>query len=188
MTDLTPMTALGAQAPAQLRAGALTITENSDLALASLSLLAGQPQPMPFGLTLPGPGAWVGGDGVGGVAAFWTAPGQWMIESEGRAESGFAAALAAEAPGCAITEQTDGWTAFEIDGPPEAIRALLEKLVNIDAAGLTPGHATRTGLHHMGAFLIRRAENRLAVIGMRSLAAALWHALTEAAKRQGETA
>lgn len=185
MTDLTPITALGATAPAQLRAGALTITENAGLALASLSLRAGQPQPMPFGLTLPGPGAWVAGDDL---AAFWTAPGQWMIESEGRAESGFAAALAAEAPGCAITEQTDGWTAFEIDGPPEAIRALLEKLVNIDAAGLTPGHATRTGLHHMGAFLIRRAGDRLAVIGMRSLAAALWHALTETAKRQGETA
>lgn len=184
MTDLTPLTALGAQAPAQLCAGALTITENMGLALASLSL-RDAPAPIPFGLTLPGPGAWVGG---GGVAAFWTGPGQWMIESEGRAESGFAAALAAEAPGCAITEQTDGWTAFEIDGPPEAIRALLEKLVNIDAAGFAPGQATRTGLHHMGTFLIRRAEDRLAVIGMRSLAAALWHALTETAKRQGETA
>lgn len=181
MTDLTPLTALGATAPAQRRAGALTITENSGLALASLSLRRDGARPSPFGLTLPEPGAWAAGHGV---AAFWTGPGQWMIEADDRAESDFAADLAAAAPECRVTEQTDGWTAFELEGPPEAIRALMEKLVNLDAAGFVPGSATRTGLHHMGVFLIRRAGNRLAVIGMRSYAGALWHALAETATRQ----
>lgn len=185
MTDLTPITALGATAPAQLRVGALTITENAGLALASLGQPAGMPAPAPFGLALPGPGKWVAGKGV---AAFWTAPGQWMIEAEGRAESDFAAGLAAAAPGYPVTEQTDGWTAFEITGLPDVLPRLLERLANIDAAGLAPGHATRTGLHHMSVFLIRRAGDRLAVIGMRSLAGALWHALEETATRQEEAA
>ncbi|KGJ02633.1 hypothetical protein IT41_16850 [Paracoccus halophilus] len=42
-----------------------------------------------------------------------------------------------------------------------------------------------TGLHHLSVFLIHRAEDRLAVIGMRSLAGALWHALCETLTRQG---
>ncbi|MFC3568017.1 sarcosine oxidase subunit gamma [Paracoccus simplex] len=182
MTDLTPITALGARAPARHAFGALTITENAGLALASLALRQGAAEPAPLGLALPGPGAWRAGQGVG---AFWTGPGQWMIEAEGRAAEDFAAALAVEAPGCSVTEQTDGWTVFEIvsDRGGAPIRALMEKLVNIDAAAFGSGSATRTGLHHMSVFLIRRAEDRLAVIGMRSLAAALWHTLEESAGR-----
>ena len=182
MTDLTPITALGARAPARHAFGALTIAENAGLALASLALRRDAAQPAPLGLALPGPGAWQAGQGV---AAFWTGPGQWMIEAEERAAEDFAAVLAGEAPGCSVTEQTDGWTAFEIvsDRGGAPIRALMEKLVNIDAAAFGPGSATRTGLHHMSVFLIRRAEDRLAVIGIRSLAGALWHALGETAGR-----
>ncbi|MGE3371445.1 MAG: sarcosine oxidase subunit gamma [Rhizobiaceae bacterium] len=182
MTDLTPITALGAAAPADHRLGRLRITENTQLALASLALHRGAMQPAPMGLNLPGPGYWAAGQGV---AAFWSGPDQWMIETEGRAGEDFAVILAGEAPDCSVTEQTDGWAAFEIvsDAGGAPIRALMEKLVNLDAERFVPGSATRTNLHHMGVFLIRRAEDRLAIFGMRSFAGALWHVLAQTAER-----
>lgn len=185
MSDLKPITALGGAVPRVQSFGALSIVENSGLALASLALRKGAAQQAPMGLVLPGPGGWTPGEGA---AAFWTGPDQWMIEAEGQAEQDFALALAAEARGCSVTEQTDGWVAFEVSsvagGTP--IRRLMEKLVNVDAAGFGPGCATRTGLEHMSVFLIRRAEDRLAVIGMRTLAGSLWHALSTAATRLEE--
>ncbi|MGR3378867.1 sarcosine oxidase subunit gamma [Salipiger abyssi] len=182
MHDLAPLTALGAPAPRRISHGALTLSEDPGLALASLALRRGQREPSPFGLTLPGPGAWRAGTGV---AAFWTGPGQWMIEAPGRAEEDFTAALAAEAPGASVTEQTDGWAAFEIASSQGAapLLRLAEKLVNLPPAALAPGRATRTGLHHMSVFVLRRSEDRLSVLGMRSAAGSLWHALTQAAHR-----
>lgn len=78
MTDLTPITALGAVVPAEHRFGPMRISENPEFAFASLALRRGVVQPMPMGLTLPGPGGWAEGQGI---AAFWTGPDQWMIEA-----------------------------------------------------------------------------------------------------------
>lgn len=180
MTDLAPLTALGDAAPRRATFGALTLTEENAIALASLALRRGVQAPQPRGLQLPDVGVWVAGDGI---AAFWAAPGQWMIEGPHRAESDFARDVAAAAPGCCVTEQTDGWVCLEMSAPPDDLRRLLEKLVNHDPTRLTPGHAIRCGLEHMSVFVIRRAENRLAIWGMRSLAESLWHALETAARR-----
>ena len=182
MSDLLPLTPLGAETPRRVTCGALTLAETPDLALASLALRRGAQTPAPFGLTLPGPGQRVE---ARGRAAFWTGPGQWMLEDAEDAGTDFAAELADAAPGCSVTEQTDGWAGFEIvsDAGPGPLIALLEKLVNLDPATLGPGRATRTGLHHMGVFVIRRAENRLAVLGMRSAAGTLWHTLDLAVRR-----
>ncbi|TNE66757.1 MAG: sarcosine oxidase subunit gamma [Rhodobacteraceae bacterium] len=182
MTDLTPITALGGTVARTEVFGALTISENAGLGLASLSLRAGQEVPQPFGLMLPGVGKAVS---MGDYAAFWTGRGQWMIEAAGKAEVDFAAMLKSEVPECSVTEQTDGFTAFEIASTQGAgsIEALMNKLVNIEPKAFGPGQATRTGLEHMTVFLIRRAEDRLAVIGMRTLAGSLWHALAVAARR-----
>jgi len=177
VTDLTPLCALGTALPQARRIGALTIGENAGLGLASLARRrdGGIPD---LGLALPGPGAWAES---GRLAAFWTGPDQWMIEGPGRAEQDFAAWVAARAPGCSVTEQTDGFAAFEIDGPAPLLVALLEGSVNLDAGRFGPGSATRTGLHHMSVFVIRRSETRLAVLGMRSAAGAIWHRLAETA-------
>lgn len=182
MTDLMPLTALGGTEPCSESFGALAIRENASLALASLALRKGQAAPSPFGLTLPGAGRAVS---AGGYGAFWTGRDQWMIEAEGKAETDFAACLRAEAPGPSVTEQTDGWVVFDIASAkgPAPVAALMGKLVNVDPKGFGPGHATRTLLGHMGVFLIRRADDRITVMTMRSLAGTLWHDLTAAARR-----
>lgn len=181
MTDLGTTTALGLADAAEERLGAFTLRENADLALVSVALRRDTPLPTPFGLTLPGPGEWVAGDGV---AAFWTGPGQWMIEAPGAARD-IAAETALAAPGASVTEQTDAWVVFEIVSHQggAAVARLLEKLVNLDAGRMCSGFATRTGLEHMSVFVIRRSEERLAVLGMRSAAGSLWHALADAAAR-----
>lgn len=179
MTDLTPICALGQPQPQSRRIGALTLTENAGLGLASLALRRGAAPPS-LGLALPGPGGWTE---TGGLAAFWTGPDQWMVEFSGRATDDVAAELAGLAPGCSITEQTDGFAAFEIEGPAPDLTRLMQKLVNIDTNRFGPGSATRSGFHHMSIFIIRRSETRLAIMGMRSAAGTVWHGLVEAAER-----
>ena len=178
MTDLTPICALGAAVPQSRRIGAITLTENAGLGLASLALRRDGAAP-DLGLTLPGPGGWAEG---AGVAAFWTGPDQWMVEFPDRAAEDVAALVAG--PGRSVTEQTDGFAAFEIEAPEPALLAMLSRLVNVDPARFTPGSATRTGFHHMSVFVIRRAADRMALLGMRSAAGTIWHALVEAAERQ----
>lgn len=182
MTDLVSVTALGADAPCRETYGALTLVEDSLVHLSSLTLRRGQASPEPFGLALPGPGRWLKGDGI---AAFWIGPDQWMIEGPGRAEEDFSRRLAAEVPQAAVTEQTDGWVCFEIvsDSGEAPLLKLLERLVNVDPAVLEPGTAVRTSLEHMSVFVVRRAEDRVAIIGMRSAAGSLWHALVTTARR-----
>nr|WP_246734894.1 sarcosine oxidase subunit gamma [Chelativorans sp. ZYF759] len=182
---MRPITALGAAQPRLASFGALEIRENADLALASLALRFGTREPTPFGLTLPRTGRWVAGEGV---AALWTGPGQWMIEAQGRVELDFTAELKQVAPGCSVTEQTDGWVAFEIISRAGSmpLESLLSKLVNIDPADLGPGRATRTGLDHMSCFVIRRGAAHVALLAARSSAGSLWHSLETAAKRQEE--
>lgn len=182
MTDLTPFSALGAPAVRKMQQGALTLMENDGLALASLALRRGTEPPAPMGLPLPEPGCW---SAAGGAEAFWTGPGQWMIAAEGLAVTDFAQVVKEQAPGCSVTEQTDGWVCFEVqsEAGTAPVHKLLEKLVNIDLAGFGPGKATRTVLDHMGVFVIRRADDRLAILGARSAAGSLWHAISVAAAR-----
>lgn len=183
MPDLTPTTPLGSTEVRSVRHGVLSLEENSGLALASLALRRGVDKPAPFGLFLPGPGGWVENTEV---AAFWTGPDQWMFEAPGRAESDFAADLSQRCPHNSVTDQTDGFVAFEIrssNGEP-AILSLMAKLVNLDPARITPGSASRTGFKHMSVFVIRRAPDHLAVLGMRSAATTLWHELETAIARQ----
>ncbi|WP_126976397.1 sarcosine oxidase subunit gamma [Frigidibacter oleivorans] len=182
MTDLRPVTALGGETPARLQAGGHTLREIGDMGLASLALRQGAAEPAPFGLALPGPGQWQAG---AEVAAFWTGPGQWMIERPGRADSDIAAELAPLCPGCSVTEQTDAFACFEIaaaDGA--AMDRLLARLVNLDPARLRPGSAQRTGFEHLPVFVIRRAGDRVAMLGMRSAAGSLWHALARIVTRE----
>nr|WP_235915968.1 sarcosine oxidase subunit gamma [Thalassovita mangrovi] len=179
---MKPITALGAVAPRVLETVRYSLRENDGVAFASLVLPADRPAPAVFGIDLPEPGKYAQGDA--GKSAFWTARHQWMIEGASLAETDFAAALKAELPEGRVSEQTDGWITFDIFGTkPEAITALLERIVNLPAATLDPGCATRTSFEHMSAYFVRRSDTHLSVIGMRTLAGSLWHALETVIRR-----
>lgn len=183
MTDLTPITAFGAPGPRSAVHALVTLTENTALTLASLAVGRGVDAPVVAGLTLPEPGKLAAGTGV---TAFWTGPNQWMIETSRRAGPGFAADLAISAPGCAVTDQTDGWVVIDVTSSAGAapIDRLMRSLVNIDPLRFGPGAATRTLLHHLSVFVIRRSQDTLTVLAMRSAAGSLWHAVDQAARRQ----
>ncbi|MEM1128953.1 MAG: sarcosine oxidase subunit gamma [Pseudomonadota bacterium] len=186
MTDLIPLTALGRDAPREVRFGGLQLREMSAMALASLTVAGEAELPQPFGLTLPEPGHWREG---AEAAALWIGPRQWLIVAEGRAEEDFAAHLKAACPGAYVTEQTDAWVIVEISSEDgAAIDALLERLVNLSPAAVRPGRATRTLLGHLSVFVIRPAPERLMVLGMRSAAGSLWHDLESAVRRQAARA
>ncbi|MEL0438889.1 sarcosine oxidase subunit gamma [Phycobacter sp. K97] len=178
MTDLTPITALGMAEAARVSHGALIFAENPDIALASLTLRKGVTPPQ----GLPEVGEFKDG-------AFWIGPNQWMLEGPGQAETDFAARVQGDLPGCSITEQTDGFWVVEVTSVKGAapLEDLMAKLVNIDPAAFATGQAIRTGLHHMTVFLVRRRDDHMAIIGMRSYAGALWHALNRAAHRLAMT-
>jgi sarcosine oxidase subunit gamma len=178
VTDLTPITALGQAAPEIARFGDLELRENTGLGLASLAMRRGASQPAPFGLTLPQPGGCISSETA---MAVWIGPQQWMLAFEGRAEADIVPEVQSQAPDCSVTEQTDGWVAFDISGPD--LTALLERLVNVDLSAFGPGSATRTVIDHMGVYLIHGAPGQARIMGMRSSAHSLWHALSTAAAR-----
>lgn len=180
MTDLIPTSALGGREARGVTFGELALREAPEMALASLALPKGAGRPEPFGLTLPGPGGYVSDGPVGAV---WAGPDQWMICAAGRAETDFAAEASQEAPGAYVTEQTDGFVAFEITGPSARLEAMLERLVNLPLAKLGPGCGVRTGVHHMTVFVLRPDAARVIFLGMRSAAESLWRVLEETAQR-----
>lgn len=177
MTDLTPITALGAAEARSYETPTLSLMENTNIGLASLSVGRGLAQPKLFGLVLPDVGAVTAN---AQISAFWSGPDQWIIEAHGKAEIDFAAELKSELPNCAITEQTDGFVCFDIKASAERLKALLPKLINIDPRRIAPETAMRTGLDHMTVFVVRRSEDALSIFGMRSLALSLWQTLESA--------
>ncbi|WP_339109588.1 sarcosine oxidase subunit gamma [Thioclava sp. GXIMD4216] len=178
VTDLIAQTALGGTRPKTETLGSMTLTERPDIALASVVARHGQSLTEVAGLPLPAPGALTQG---AGLTAFWAGPKQWLIEGEARAEEDFAAWVKTQASAASVTEQTDGWVAFDITGPE--MDRLLERLVNLPDSAKATGQATRTGLHHMSVFLLRLADDHCRIWGMRSYAGSLWHALHEVASR-----
>lgn len=179
---LKPMTALGSDVALSETFGAITIAEKPDIAIASVALRGDAPVPTTiFGVSLPGPGGMASGEGV---TIIWSAPRQWIVLGEGRAEQDFASEVKAAVEECSVTEQTDGFVCIYVisKNGPQPLQDLLTKLVNLDPARLSPGCATRTLVEHMSVFLVRHSETRLAILSMRSSAKSLWHALSRTAE------
>ncbi|WP_424943884.1 sarcosine oxidase subunit gamma [Aliiroseovarius crassostreae] len=180
MHKLKPITPLGANSPRVDQIGTITFTEVVDQALASVAAREGQLDALRkvFPLTLPDVGTSVT---QGDFAAFWTGPDQWMIAADHDQHELLAGELKHMVGNTAsVVEQTDGWCRFDVSGA--ALCDLFERLSNAPVRMMQPGDVIRGTVEHLGAFLWRLDDTRMAVMGPRSSAASLHHALVTAAR------
>jgi len=191
---LVPVCATGGAQPRSARYGAVTLTEQPDLAIASLAQRAGGQDAITalaqdlIGASLPGPGQIAGAPG--GVQIMWTGPEQWFVLAPITTHSDIAHVLSQRLAQCldrgasaaaSVTEQTDGWACFALEG--EATLPLLERLCRLDVARMQSGSAGRTGIAHIGCFVICDAPaTSWRVLGARSSALSLWNAIETVAR------
>lgn len=173
--------------PVVERIGALTIAESPDWALASVAARAGRDADVATGLR-PLIGAEPPGVGeslsAGEVRAFWIGQAQWMLFAPLASHEDLAAqAKAAVGDAASVTEQTDAWVVFTLDAErDEDWAAAVERLSAVDPRRLVAGAAVRTAIEHTGCFILRRtAAPRLHILGPRSSAGSLHHAVCAAA-------
>lgn len=129
-----------------------------------------------FGLALPDPGYQAARNGV---TILSSAQDQWFLEQEGEIADDMCAPLERALSGIAfVTEQTGGWARFQINGPDPT--KVFSRLCPLDVAQMGADQVARTNIHHIGC-LVWRAGSSFAVMGPRSTAGSLWHALKDAA-------
>lgn len=178
MHDLVAITPLGGRVPRAERHGPVTLTEVVDTALASVAARLGREADAAkllekvLGAPAPAP-AKIGG---ATLEAFWTGPEQWMVEAPFDSHEDLAHRVAADADGCAsVTEQTDAWCRFDLQGAQ--LSDLFERLCVVNTRVFQGGEVTRCSIEHLGCFLICRAPDHYTVYGPRSSAGSLHHAL-----------
>lgn len=185
MHKLKSITPLGGTAAQVDTFSGLTVTENPDRALASLSARLGHEDACKntardlIGYDLPGPGQAVAGQSYN---AIWIGPDSWMIDANHASHEMLASELkTALGDTASVVEQTDGWCRFDVTGP--AVCDLFERLCNVDIRAMKAGAATRCSIHHIGCYLwCHEAGAEFSVIGPRSSAGSLHHALVEIAQ------
>lgn len=176
---------LGGNQPRIEDISGLRIAEVVDSALASLSCRRGRDAEFAalaervFGFALPGPARAVAGVPYGAV---WTGPEQWFIEAPFASHEDIARLLKGAFRDLAsITEQTDGWVRFDVMGTHAL--DVFERLCSLDVRGMEENSASRTLIEHLGCIVIcRKAAVEFSVLGPRSAAASLHHALIAAAR------
>jgi len=183
--DLEPITALGGSAPQVVTLAGVTLSENPNLALASVAARAGSedrcrahladllqgPAPEPGKCRLHDP-----------EAAFWMGPDQWMVGAPFETHEDLAALLKDRfGQTASVTEQTDAWACFDLRG--DGVEAVMELSCALNIAAMQTGDAQRTSIHHLGCFVLRRdPADWLRILGPRSSAQSLHHALVTAMK------
>ena len=185
MASLTPTTALGGTIPFDKTIGGNRIREVSDAVMASLAMLKGKGTAFKKAAAsqlgeLPAPGH--GGGDAGGdagsashISTIWMGPDQYLVE--GIDAMTLAATFGTSA---AITDQSDAWVRFDVTGGD--VVAMLERLSGADTRRMQAGSATRTAIHHMHCVIVCRAGGTdFTILGPRSSAASLHHALVAAA-------
>jgi sarcosine oxidase subunit gamma len=181
--DLQPLNPLGGAAPDHFQVAAVTLTENPNVALASVSARHGyaaacQAKLAEF-LGAPAPAAGKASLGTP-LDAVWTGQDQWMVCAPFATHEDLAAQLKSGFGSTAsITEQTDAWACFDLQGT--GIEDVMERLCNLNLRAMAPAVATRSTIDHMGCFVIRQlAQDSLRILGPRSSAGSLHHALVTA--------
>lgn len=181
MTDLSPVTGPGSL-PATTTVGAYQLTVAKPRHIVSIACgmqgreEVGQWLATEYGLVLPNPGRLAAKDGV---TILSSAQDQWFLEQQGDIAVDLPVVLERALSGMAsVTEQTGGWVRFEINGP--SLADLLCRLCPVDLVHIGADEVVRTKIHHIGC-LVWHNEPGFAVLGPRSAAGSLWHALAEAA-------
>jgi sarcosine oxidase subunit gamma len=182
VANLQPLTALGKREATTVTHGPLTITERTDVALASIAARKGRIADLAkaaekAGVPLPGPASYQPGTPY---STFWVAPEMWFAEAPyGTHELIADLFKTALGDAASITEQTDAWVAFDLAAPDLA--PVLERLCNVDYTARPIGYATRTVMEHLGVYLIKRGPGAARIYGPRSSAESLLHAIETAA-------
>ncbi len=181
MASLTPTTALGDTIPFDETIGGNRIREVSDAVMASLAMLKGKGAAFKKAAAsqlgdMPAPGHAAGNAGGDKHAStVWMGPDQYLVE--GIDAVTLAAAFGTSA---AVTDQSDAWVRFDVTGGN--VVAMLERLSGADTRRMRAGSATRTAIHHMHCVIVCRAGGTdFTILGPRSSAASLHHALVAAA-------
>ncbi|WP_136440899.1 sarcosine oxidase subunit gamma [Pacificoceanicola onchidii] len=183
MHDFVEITPLGGGAPRVQEINGIVLSEVTDRALASVAARLGQEdeaKALVSGfIEAPAPDA--GRLSGSAKSAFWTGPDQWMVEAPIETHEDLAAELSEKAASRAsVTEQTDGWCRFDLEGGD--LVAVFEILCPVDLRKGQKGDATRTSIDHLGCFVLRRETDLVSVIGPRSSAGSLFHALETAVR------
>jgi sarcosine oxidase subunit gamma len=182
VANLQPLTALGRRDATTVTHGPLTITERTDVALASVATRKGRATDLAkaaekAGIPLPGPSSHLEG---APYSAFWTTPEMWFVEAPYATHELIADLLkSALGDAASITEQTDAWVAFDLEALD--LTPLLERLCNVDFPNVPTGYTTRTVMEHLGVYLIKHGQGTARIYGPRSSAESLLHAIETAA-------
>ncbi|MFP7674854.1 sarcosine oxidase subunit gamma [Marivita sp. S0852] len=184
MHDLRPITPLGGTEPRQDIVGPVTVTEVTSVALASVAARLGREDATRSGLAkvlnvaAPDTSRCDGGDTF---SAFWTGPDQWMIEAPIETHEDLAKhVLKTLGSDASVTEQTDAWCRFDLKG--RDLASVLERLCPANVRAWTGGEVQRSSIDHLGCFVIFRDTETISIIGPRSSAGSLHHALLTACR------
>lgn len=183
MHNLEPITALGGADPRIDTIGTITITENPGVALASVAARSGKEAACRKILksiigAVPGPGRAQLHDPEAG---FWIGPDQWIVGAPMETHETLADHLAEKFGNSAsVTEQSGAWVCFDVRGTQ--MPNMMELLCPVPIRQMAAGDAHRTQIHQLGCFVIRRENtDHVRILGPRSSAKSLYHALTTAA-------
>jgi sarcosine oxidase subunit gamma len=182
--DLEPITALGNTSARVDKFQHITLTENDDLALASLAARLGQEKTCQTALKkllgdVPGPGR---AQFQNPEEGFWMGPNQWMIAAPRDTHELLALTLKDTfGTAASVTEQTGAWVVFDVQGA--AMPDLCERLCAVPIRTMSAGDAHRTVIHQLGCFVMRRTTHgHIRIFGPRASAGTLHHAILTAAK------
>lgn len=183
MHNLSPITALGNKTAQVDTIGTLTISECPDWALASVAARLGKEKTCAtalkkaIGVAVPKPAE---SNTTKDITVFWTGPAQYFVEAPYASHELLSHDLAKQLSGTAsVTEQSDGWVRFDLEGPN--CSDVFERLCNLDTRAMDDGGVSRTSLEHLGCFILRRSANHYSAYGPRSSAGSMHHALITSA-------
>ncbi len=183
LPEMKPMTALGGDSPRADTHGPVTLTEVTHLALASVQARLGAEEACRKRLSdllesdAPGVSELVMHDPE---ASFWIGPDQWMIGAPHDSHEDLAVQLTTRfGETASITEQNDAWAVFDLRGE---VAPVMELLCPINIRKMAVHTVQRTAIDHLSCFVTRRATDHLRILGPRSSAGSLHHALVTAMK------